>query len=74
MVPLSHCPGGATVRIEKLCDDPRCRCHLCALGLTPGMEAQVRSGGPACRLYVRGGEVCLGDGLADAVLVTRLGV
>lgn len=70
MVPLSQCPRGSKVRIVQLCDDPRCRCRLCALGLTPGVEAQVCEGGDSCRLCVRGGEVCLGAGLAGRVMVT----
>lgn len=70
MVPLSQCPQGSKVRIGKLCEDARCRCRLCALGITPGVEAEVREGGECCRLSVRGGEVCLGAGLANRVMVT----
>jgi ferrous iron transport protein A len=70
MVPLSQCPQGSKVRIVSLCEDARCRCRLCALGLTPGVEAEVREGGDSCRVSVRGGEVCLGSGLAGRVMVT----
>jgi ferrous iron transport protein A len=69
MLPLSECPRGSKVRIARLCEDHRCRCRLCALGLTPGVEAVVREGGESCRLSVRGGEVCLGTGLAGRVMV-----
>jgi len=70
MVPLSQCCRGSKVRIVTLCDDPRCRCRLCALGITPGVEAVVSEGGNSCRVNVRGGEICLGEGLAGRVMVT----
>jgi len=70
MIPLSQCPRGSKVKIVTLCDDTRCRCRLCALGLTPGVEAEVCEGGDSCRLNVRGGVVCLGAGLAGHVMVT----
>ncbi len=73
MVPLSHCPKGSKVRIRKLCDGAGGRSRLCALGITPGVEAVVCEGGACCRLSVRGGEVCLGSGMADKVLVTSEG-
>jgi ferrous iron transport protein A len=72
MVPLTQCPVGSRVRISQLPCDHRCRCRLCALGLTPGVEVLVRSSGPGCRLRVRGAEVCLGGGMAEKVLVTRV--
>ena len=70
MLPLSDCPQGSKVRILQLCEDPKCRCRLCSLGLTPGVEAEVREGGECCRITVRGGEICLGSGLAGRVMVT----
>ena len=69
MVPLSRCPKGSKVRIRQLCDAALGRSRLCALGITPGVEAEVREGGACCRLSVRGGEICLGAGMADTVLV-----
>lgn len=72
MVPLSECPQGSKVKIVSLCEDARCRCRLCALGLTPGVEAEVREGGDSCRLSVRGGDICLGSGLAGRVMVTPI--
>ena len=72
MVPLSECPRGSKARIIKLCEDRRCRCRLCALGLTPGVEAVVREGGECCRLSVRGEDICLGAGLAGGVMVSQV--
>jgi ferrous iron transport protein A len=72
MVPLSECPRGSKVRIVALCEDRSCRCRLCALGLTPGVEAEVREGGECCRLSVRGEDICLGAGLADRVMVSQV--
>jgi len=60
MLPLSECPSGSKVRIIELGEDRRCRCRLFALGLTPGVEAEVRVGGECCMLSVRGSELCLG--------------
>ena len=70
MMPLSECPRGSTVRIVQLCEDKGCRCRLCSMGLTPGVEATVCEGGECCRLRVRGGEICLGSGLAKRVIVS----
>ena len=72
MMPLSECPRGSTVRIVRLCEDKGCRCRLCSMGLTPGVEATVCEGGECCRLRVRVGEICLGAGLAERVLVSPL--
>ncbi|GAB6037022.1 hypothetical protein JCM15519_15810 [Fundidesulfovibrio butyratiphilus] len=72
MVPLNQCQEGSRVRIVSLCRDSRCRCRLCAMGLTPGVEARVCGRGGGCRLRVRGGEVCLGDNLAREVMVKEL--
>jgi len=72
MLPLSECPRGSKVRIVELGQDHHCRCRLCAMGLTPGVTAEVREGGECCRLNVRGGEICLGAGLAGRVMVTHL--
>ena len=72
MVPLSECPRGSKVRIIELCEDRRCRCRLCALGLTPGVEAEVRVGGSCCRVSVRGEDISLGAGLADRVMVAQV--
>jgi ferrous iron transport protein A len=72
MVPLNQCPVGSRVRIAQLPRDCRCRRRMCAMGLTLGVEALVRSCGPGCRLRVRGADVCLGWGMAEKVLVTRV--
>ncbi len=70
MVALSTCTHGCKVRVVSLCDDKRCRCRLCSLGLTPGVEVEVCEAGGSCRLRVRGGEICLGEDLARGVIVT----
>ncbi len=60
---------GQQVRIEQLGDCPKARCRLCALGLTPGAVASIRSnGGGPCRLMIRGSDVVIGRGMARKVL------
>ncbi len=66
---LHQFPAGSLVRIEQLCDCPKARGRLCALGLTPGTTVEVCSGGPGpCLLKVRGCSVAIGHGMADRVL------
>ncbi|WP_243438866.1 FeoA family protein [Fundidesulfovibrio soli] len=72
MVSLSRCPKGSKVRVLELCEDPGCRCRLCSMGLTPGVEAVIRQDGESCRVCVRGDEICLGNGLADQIKVVRV--
>lgn len=72
MVRLSSCPKGCRVRVLELCDDPGCRCRLCSMGLTPGVEAEVRQDGDSCRVRVRGDEICLGNGLAEKIMVKKV--
>ena len=70
--PLNEFPAGSRVKIEKLCDCPRARGRLCALGLTPGTVVEIcsRNGGP-CNLKVRGTSVSIGGGLAGRVLGSK---
>ncbi len=69
---LDRFPAGSRVRIESLCDCPKARCRLCAMGLTPGIEVEVLSSGSGpCDLRVRGSRIVLGHGLASRV-VARL--
>ncbi|GFK93778.1 hypothetical protein NNJEOMEG_01612 [Fundidesulfovibrio magnetotacticus] len=72
MVPLKDCPEGSVVRIEDLHGDPLCRGRLCALGITPGVEARVCADGDCCRIRVRGGEFCLGAEMAGRVMVSHI--
>lgn len=67
--PLAAFPPGSRVRIETLCDCPKARGRLCALGITPGTVVEITSGcgGPVC-LRARGACVTLGQGLASKVL------
>ena len=66
---LSTFPPGSRVRVETLCDCPRARGRLCAMGITPGTVVEITSccGGPVC-LRARGACVTLGQGLAAKVL------
>lgn len=67
--PLDTFAVGARVRIDKLCDCPKARCRLCAMGLTPGTEVEILSaGGGPCSLKVRGASLVLGHGMANKVL------
>ncbi len=70
---LCNVPAGSVVRIEKLCDCPKARGRLCALGLTPGTFVEVCSGGPGpCLLKVRGSNLALGNGMARRVLCSMV--
>jgi len=73
--PLNEFPAGSRVKIEKLCDCPRARGRLCALGLTPGTVVEIcsRNGGP-CNLKVRGTSVSIGGGLACRVLGSKASI
>lgn len=66
---LSSFPPGSHVRVESLCDCPKARGRLCALGITPGTVVEITSGcgGPVC-LRARGASVTLGHGLANKVM------
>lgn len=65
---LGDFPAGCRVTVEQLCECPRARGRLCALGLTPGTEVEICAGGDGpCRLRVRGTDVVLGQGLASRV-------
>ena len=66
---LSTFPPGSRVRVESLCDCPRARGRLCAMGITPGTVVEITScfGGPVC-LRARGCSITLGNGLAQKVL------
>ena len=67
--PLSAFPPGSRVRVEALCDCPKARGRLCAMGLTPGTVVEITAGcgGPVC-LRARGSAITLGHGLAEKVL------
>jgi ferrous iron transport protein A len=66
--PLAAFPPGSRVRVETLCDCPKARGRLCALGITPGTVVEITSGcgGPVC-LRARGACVTLGHGIASKV-------
>lgn len=66
---LTHFPPGSRVRIETLCDCPKARGRLCAMGITPGTVVEITSccGGPVC-LRARGACMTLGHGLAGKIL------
>ena len=66
--PLSTFPAGSRVRVESLCDCPRARGRLCAMGILPGTVVEITSccGGPVC-LRARGCSFTLGNGLAQKV-------
>jgi len=68
--PLSQFPSGSRVRIESLCDCPKARGRLCAMGITPGTVVEITSccgcGGAVC-LRARGACLTIGQGLAGKV-------
>ena len=65
---LSSFPAGSRVRVETLCDCPRARGRLCAMGITPGTVVEITAacGGPIC-LRARGTCITLGQGLATKI-------
>lgn len=71
--PLTSFPSGSRVTVQQYSGGTKARCRLCALGLTPGTQVEVRSVGPGpCRINVRGSDLILGRGLAEKVLATPL--
>jgi ferrous iron transport protein A len=71
---LSAFPSGSRVRVGEVCADACARCRAFALGLTPGAEVEVVANGQgSCRLKVRGSDLVLGHGAADAILVSPKG-
>ena len=66
---LGTAPSGCRLRITRLCSGPRENCHLCALGLTPGTQVQIKSCcGGLSRLLVRGCDLILDPSLARLVV------
>ncbi|AAS97046.1 FeoA family protein [Nitratidesulfovibrio vulgaris] len=65
---LREAPAGSRVRVNRLCDCPRDRGRLCALGITPGSEIEVCSQAGGCCVRVRESSFVLGDSLACTVL------
>ena len=66
---LGSAPRGCRLRVTRLCSGPRENCRLCALGLTPGTQVQVKSCcGGLSRLLVRGCDLILDPSLARQVV------
>ncbi|WP_081696948.1 FeoA family protein [Megalodesulfovibrio gigas] len=73
VLPLSKVPAGATIRIVQVGDCPAMRSRLLALGLTPGSTVKVDSCGCGqCCLCVRGGQLAIGHGMAEKIMVRVL--
>ena len=67
--PLSDFPAGSLVRVVQLNGNSGARSRLCALGLIPGTEVEVVTGGRGpCRLKVRQCDLALGRGMAEKVM------
>lgn len=66
---LAHFPPGSRVRVESVCDCPKARGRLFAMGITPGTVVEVTAGcgGPVC-LRARGACLSIGHGLAEKVM------
>ncbi|EFL50526.1 FeoA family protein [Solidesulfovibrio fructosivorans JJ]] len=66
---LAHFPPGSRVRVEAICDCPKARGRLFAMGITPGTVVEVTAccGGPVC-LRARGACLSIGHGLAQKVM------
>lgn len=70
--PLSQFPGGARVRIEGADGCRRMRGRLCSLGITPGTELEVLSGGRGgpCRVRVHDSSLVIGRGMAGKIMAS----
>lgn len=66
--PLTDYPAGSRLKIVSLACGCKARGKLCSLGLTPGAEIKLLSGGQGCRVQARGACMALGCGMADKVL------
>ncbi|MFW5836420.1 MAG: FeoA family protein [Desulfovibrionaceae bacterium] len=72
--PLTEFPPGARAVISQLCAGHRGRCRVCALGLTPGTEVEIRSSGHGpLKIRVRGSDIVLGHQLASKILAQPAG-
>ena len=67
---LDKVPAGEKARIKSLCDCPRLRSRLCALGITPGTVVEVCAPGS---IKVREACLVLGEDMACQVLCEPLG-
>jgi ferrous iron transport protein A len=66
---LRDAPRGCRVRIQGFSCCPKDRCRLLALGLTPGVTAEIS---PSGCLRVRDADIVLGDDLAATITVQPL--
>jgi ferrous iron transport protein A len=71
-IPLAMASAGRKVRLVSV-NGGRAMCsHLAALGLIPGVEVEVKRnspGGPFI-LGIKGGQLILGRGMAQKILVS----
>ncbi|MCF8038732.1 MAG: ferrous iron transport protein A [Desulfohalobiaceae bacterium] len=70
--PLNCFPAGTLVTIAHLDAGRGAKAKLYSLGLIPGTEVQITSGGSGpCRMKFRGSELVIGQGLASKILVFK---
>lgn len=70
---LRDFPCGSRVRIQDIDGCPKDRCRLLAMGLTPGITAEVSANAcGSCCLRVRNADIILGDDLAGSVTASPL--
>jgi len=72
-IPLDATRPGQRVRVADITGGQDMRARLCAMGLTPGMSAEVVStaGGPIV-LKVLGSRLMIGHGMAAKIMVRTL--
>lgn len=71
--PLSCFPAGTRVTITHLDGGRGAKSKLYSLGLIPGTEVQITSGGSGpCRMKIRGSELVLGQGMANKILAFKV--
>ncbi|MCF8107054.1 MAG: FeoA domain-containing protein [Desulfohalobiaceae bacterium] len=72
--PLNYFPSGSMVTIAQLDAGRGAKAKLYSLGLIPGTEVLITSGGSGpCRMKLRGSELVIGQGLASKILVFKTG-
>ncbi|MCF8108762.1 MAG: ferrous iron transport protein A [Desulfohalobiaceae bacterium] len=70
--PLNCFPAGSKVTIAHLDACRGAKSRLYSMGLIPGTEVEITSGGCGpCRMKVRNSELVLGHGMASKILAFK---
>ena len=71
-IPLAMADTGRKVRLVSVTGGRAMSSHLAAMGLLPGVELEIKRKGPGGPfvLGVKGGQLVLGRGMAQKILVS----